>query len=145
MCPRTEKEKNPLTNVPFLEGDGSLMHLANLTRPDISYAVGQISRFSQNPGMKHWKGLKRILAYLRKTINYGLLFGGGNNKLVVTRIMPEIWRIGGQHLEQYLSSIMVPSPGTAVAKPVLPYPLQNQNFSQPLMEQGGNMAKASVH
>lgn len=64
-----------------MKGIGSVMHLADITRPDMAYAVGQDSRFSQNPGMEHWKGLKRILTYLRKTINHGLLFGGGSNKL----------------------------------------------------------------
>jgi hypothetical protein len=81
MCHRTEEEKVPMINVPFLEGVGSLMHLANLNRPDISFALVQVSRFSQNPGMEHWKGLKRILAYQRKAVNHGLLFGGGSNKL----------------------------------------------------------------
>ena len=49
MCPRTEEEKIPMANVPFLEGVGSLMHLANLTRPDISFAVGQASSYSIKP------------------------------------------------------------------------------------------------
>lgn len=64
-----------------MKGIGSVMHLADITRPDMAYAVGQDSRFSQNPGMEHWKGLKRILTYLRKTINHGLLFGGGSYEL----------------------------------------------------------------
>ena len=86
--------------------------------------------------MEHWKGLKRVLAYLRKTINYGPLFGGGSNKLCVyvDADYADIWRTCDQHLEQYLSSIMASPPGTAVAKPVLLYPLQNQNLSQPLMD-----------
>jgi hypothetical protein len=81
MFPRTEEEKTMMAKIPFMEGIGSLMHLANLTRPDLAYAIGQVSRFSQNPGPKHWKGLKRILAYLRKTINHGILYGGGSNEL----------------------------------------------------------------
>ena len=44
-------------------------------------SVGQVSRYSQSPGQEHWKALKRILAYLRKTLNYGLLFGGGDDEL----------------------------------------------------------------
>jgi hypothetical protein len=44
-------------------------------------SVGQVSRYSQSPGQEHWKSLKRILAYLRKTLNYGLLFGGGDDEL----------------------------------------------------------------
>jgi hypothetical protein len=110
---------------------------ANLTRPDISFAVGQVSRFSQNPGMEHWKGLKRTWSTCTKqlTMDFHLVLAATNSVAASMRIMPEIWRIGVQHPEQFSSSTMVPSPGTAVAKPVLLYPLRNQNSSQPLMEQ----------
>lgn len=39
---------------------GSLMYLASATRPDISYNVSKLSRFTSNPGQKHWKALKRV-------------------------------------------------------------------------------------
>ena len=70
-----------MAKIPFMEGIGSLMHLANLTRPDLTYALGQASRFYQNPGPEHRKGLKRIRAYLQKTINHGILYGHENNEL----------------------------------------------------------------
>jgi hypothetical protein len=81
MSPQNEEEKKEMTNVPFMECIGSVMHLTHLTRPDIAYTVGQVSRYSQNPGKEHWKALKRILAYLQKTINFGLLFGGGRSEI----------------------------------------------------------------
>lgn len=81
MCPQNEEEKKEMANIPFMECIGSVMHLTHLTRPDIAYAVGQVSRYSQSPGQEHWKALKRILAYLRKTLNFGLLFGGGDDEL----------------------------------------------------------------
>jgi hypothetical protein len=34
---------------------GSLMYLANATRPDISFAVSKLSPFVSNPGDDHWK------------------------------------------------------------------------------------------
>jgi hypothetical protein len=33
---------------------GSLMYLAGATRPDISYAVSKLSRFTSNPEDDHW-------------------------------------------------------------------------------------------
>lgn len=48
---------------------GSLQYLAQLTRPDIAFATNLMSRFSQNPGTKHWGAIKRILRYLRGTID----------------------------------------------------------------------------
>ncbi|KAL0282476.1 UNVERIFIED_CONTAM: Retrovirus-related Pol polyprotein from transposon TNT 1-94, partial [Sesamum angustifolium] len=51
---------------------GSLMYIINCTRPDIAYAVNKLSRFTSNPSKDHWKGLIRILRYLKYTSNYGL-------------------------------------------------------------------------
>nr|CAN76029.1 hypothetical protein VITISV_016069 [Vitis vinifera] len=51
---------------------GSLMYLMSCTRPDIAYAVGKLSRYTSNPGAKHWQGIIRVLKYLRFTRDYGL-------------------------------------------------------------------------
>jgi hypothetical protein len=39
---------------------GSLMYLASATRPDISFAVSKLSRFTSNPGDNHWHALERV-------------------------------------------------------------------------------------
>ena len=44
---------------------GSLMYLAVSTRPDISFAVSSLARFSSNPTKEHWTALKRLLRYLK--------------------------------------------------------------------------------
>ena len=52
------------------------MYLMNCTRPDIAYAVGRLSRYTQSPNQDHWTVVHRVLKYLRGTINYGLCFSG---------------------------------------------------------------------
>jgi hypothetical protein len=42
---------------------GSLLYLTH-THPDISYEVGAISRYMQEPHDMHWKVSKRILRYV---------------------------------------------------------------------------------
>ena len=46
---------------------GGLMFAACVTRPDIVCAVGQLSRFLNNPSSKHMLAAKRVLRYLRGT------------------------------------------------------------------------------
>jgi hypothetical protein len=55
---------------------GSLMYLAGATRPDISYAVSKLSRFTSNPGEEHWSALERVMKYLRGTTTLGLHYTG---------------------------------------------------------------------
>ena len=55
---------------------GSLMYLASATRPDISFAVSKLSRFSSNPGDDHWRGIDRVLCYLKGTMSYGIHYLG---------------------------------------------------------------------
>ena len=45
-------------------------------RLDICYVVGMVSRYQANPGMIHWKAVKRILRYLKGTKDYSLCYQG---------------------------------------------------------------------
>ena len=53
---------------------GSLLYLAMATRPDITFAVSSVAKFSVQPTKQHWTAVKRILRYLKGTIDYGLAF-----------------------------------------------------------------------
>lgn len=62
---------------------GSLRYLTH-TRPDISYAVGIVSRFMEMPTVKHQQAIKHILRYIRGTIDYGLVYKReGNGKILL--------------------------------------------------------------
>jgi hypothetical protein len=55
---------------------GYLMYAMTCTRPDIAYAVGKMSRYTSNPSHIHWNVVHRILRYLRRTMDYGILYSG---------------------------------------------------------------------
>lgn len=59
----------------FQELIGKLMYLSVATRPDISFAMSYLSQFNKNPKRMHMTALKRVLRYLKGTINYKLEFG----------------------------------------------------------------------
>ena len=74
MCPKTSKEKEKMSKIPYASAVGSLMYAMICTRPDICYAVGLVSRYKSNPGQKHWMAVKRILRYLKGTSDYMLCY-----------------------------------------------------------------------
>ncbi|XP_014492682.1 uncharacterized protein LOC106755098 [Vigna radiata var. radiata] len=71
---------------------GSLRYLCN-TRPDISYSVGLVSRFMQNPRISHLNAIKRILRYLKGTTKYGILLpkSGSGGDVRVTAYSYSDW------------------------------------------------------
>jgi len=70
-CPLEKSEEwNQMQSIPYRETIGSLTNICRMTRPDISYAVSVASRYLSNPGYKHWNLVKRILKYLKGTMNY---------------------------------------------------------------------------
>lgn len=58
------------------------MYLAIATRPDISYAIGVISRHLENPSKSDVASVKRILKYIKGSTNFGILFSN-NVKLSI--------------------------------------------------------------
>ncbi|GMF49085.1 unnamed protein product [Phytophthora fragariaefolia] len=61
---------------PYRSLVGSLMYLACGTRPDISVAVAKLSRFLENPGEKHWDAGIKVVRYLLKTKDVGIVYDG---------------------------------------------------------------------
>jgi hypothetical protein len=53
---------------------GRLLYLTH-SRPDLSYAVGAVSRFMQESHELHWKAAKCILRYVQGTITFGIHYG----------------------------------------------------------------------
>lgn len=64
---------------PYRELIGSLMYLMLGSRPDLSFAVNFFSRFQNNYSDEIWSAAKKILSYVKKTMNFGLIYKKSNN------------------------------------------------------------------
>ena len=57
------------------------MYAMLFTRPDLSHAIGILSRYQKNPGEEHWKQINHVLRYVKGTLEYSLCFNGHNLQL----------------------------------------------------------------
>lgn len=78
MCSSTKLQENTWTNEidlkQFQSLIGALLYPATISRANISYAIGCLSRFLQRPQHTHLIAVKRVLRYLKGTANYGQYF-----------------------------------------------------------------------
>ena len=74
-------DEEPEINVPYREAVGALLFLVQGTRPDLAFAVSNVSRYNEKHET-HWIAVKRILRYVRGTINYGITYRRGSEKTV---------------------------------------------------------------
>ena len=63
-------DEEPVVDANFRENVGSLMWIANQTRPDISNAVRAIARSSHNPKELHVTAATKVLEYLGTTATW---------------------------------------------------------------------------
>jgi histone deacetylase 1/2 len=45
-----------------------------MTRFDLTFALGKLSKYVANPGAVHWTALKRLLRYIQGTLDHGIEF-----------------------------------------------------------------------
>jgi hypothetical protein len=59
---------------PYLSVIGTLMYLTKNIRPDISFAVNLLARFSVAPTMRHWNGVNDVVRYLQGMLDLGIFY-----------------------------------------------------------------------
>ena len=50
--------------------------MANCNKPNISYDVERLSRYTKSPNESHWTAIERVFRYLKGSVNYGLHYSG---------------------------------------------------------------------
>eukprot|EP00794_Sanderia_malayensis_P011573 gene11570-biopygen9244 len=70
---------------------GSLTYVATATRPDIAAAVNTLSKFMAKPGKEHMVGVKRILRYIKGTLNYGLCYNAQDKSCILAGYSDVDW------------------------------------------------------
>lgn len=88
MRPRQDHEEGLCERgCPYKSVVGALIYIASNTRPDIAFAVSILARNCADPCQRHWGGVKRVLRYLRGTLDVGLYYkrvGGVGGSGVIT-------------------------------------------------------------
>ena len=80
QSPSTSIEYAEMRDIPYHETVGSAMYATIATRPDTAYPVQTVSRFSSNPGLAHWKAVKKMYQYYKGTTDLWLTYGGGQKQ-----------------------------------------------------------------
>ncbi|GBL76268.1 Retrovirus-related Pol polyprotein from transposon TNT 1-94 [Araneus ventricosus] len=60
--------------IPYRIAVSSLMYLSVVSRPDIAYSVGVLSRVLDKPSKVYWCLVKKVLKYLKGTLRWGILY-----------------------------------------------------------------------
>lgn len=74
QAPCNEKEIEYMSRIPYFNVIGSIMYMMVCARPDLAFTINNFSIYMSNPGPEHWKALKWLLRYLKRTCNVGLRF-----------------------------------------------------------------------
>ena len=76
MEPETRVTRQEAKKLPYQQAVGCLNYVAHTSRPDIAFAVNQLSRYCNNFVLEHWQTAKHCIAYLKGTVSHDLCYGG---------------------------------------------------------------------
>ncbi|PLW23871.1 hypothetical protein PCASD_14694 [Puccinia coronata f. sp. avenae] len=101
---------DPVNSTEYRSTLGSLMYLCSGTRPDLSYSVNLLARYSANPSEEHWSALDVLIGYLKRNRDLKMVFRKG--KEVMQLWSDANW--GGEH-KRSTSGYMVRHNGNSIA------------------------------
>ncbi len=68
--------------VPYRNAVGSIIYAMIGTCPDITVVTSMVNRFLFEPGLTHWKVVKRILRYLKGIKDLSIVYNGSLNRSI---------------------------------------------------------------
>jgi hypothetical protein len=71
---QSPEAKEKAERFPYREIVGSCMYLMVSTRPDISYAVGQLAKYMNSHGPEHHAAANHLLRYLKGSVDVGITY-----------------------------------------------------------------------
>jgi hypothetical protein len=77
----SDQQTDYVERFPYQNIVGALLYLSINTRPDISYAVGVLARFSKYPTVRACRAVLRVLIYLRGTAERGIRYSGDDMRV----------------------------------------------------------------
>ncbi|MBW0535509.1 hypothetical protein O181_075224 [Austropuccinia psidii MF-1] len=78
----------------YLRRIGMLLYIAQASRPDISFAVNYLARFSMGTDNSHWQALEHLIGYMRKTRDMGVIISANKDPKDITCYVDANW--GGE-------------------------------------------------
>nr|GEY77202.1 zinc finger, CCHC-type [Tanacetum cinerariifolium] len=69
-----ENDGRVVAQIEYASAIGCLMYATHCTRPDSAYTVCKLSRYTSNPSQDHWKAIRRIFGYLKRTRQLALYY-----------------------------------------------------------------------
>ncbi|XP_068309708.1 uncharacterized mitochondrial protein AtMg00240-like [Pyrus communis] len=72
--PKEDEEEILEPEFHYLSAFGTLLYLAQCTRPNISFAVNLLGRYNNAPKCRQWNGVIGIFRYLKGTTDLGLFY-----------------------------------------------------------------------
>jgi len=74
MCPSSETERMEMSQVLYTLAVGSLVYAMICTIPHIAQSVALVSRLMADLGKEHWNVIKRIQRYIKRDLEYCIMF-----------------------------------------------------------------------
>ena len=86
-------EHEEVAKLPYKALIGCLLYISGKTRPDITFAVHTLARFSQYPSLKAWNAALRVLKYLHCTKDMKITYSrdGNSNVQVISETKQVSW------------------------------------------------------
>lgn len=84
-------DESKRTSKPYRELIGCLTYVTLTTRPDLCASVNYYSQFQSCPTEEHWTHLKRLLRYIKGTVDLGLEYRGDDKAEVIAAYCDADW------------------------------------------------------
>ena len=92
-CPTTEIQAKEVKlrfgNLHYRAVIGALLYVSCCTRPDIAYAVNKLAKFSNSPGIIHYRAMLHLIGYIKNTSCKYLKFYSNLKESPVYKILAE--------------------------------------------------------